>query len=111
MKELDKIAGKRLPYKEDNDYVAQLVARSADMAVSSVKISHKRNVVVKWGRIIISAAAVLIFGLLFFSKLNDESEYDKYQNSMTLSEVLDSMSDEKLMCVSYYEIEDIPEYE
>ncbi len=109
MKELDKIAGKRLPYKEDNDYVAQLVARSADMAVNGA--THKHNVVVRWRRIILSAAAVLIFGLLFFSKLNDESEYDKYQNSMTLSEVLDSMSDEKLMCVSYYEIEDIPEYE
>ena len=111
MKELKDIVGKKLPYGEGDDYVAQLISRSADVAINGVVTSRKPSVVLRWGRFVVSAAAVLILGLLCFSKLNGESEYETYKNSMSLSEVLNSMSDEELMCVSYYEIEDIPEYE
>ena len=85
--------------------------RSADVAINGAVASSKSSVVLRWSRIAVSAAAVLILGLLCFSKLNSESEYEAYKNSMSLSEVLNSMSDEELMYVSYYEIEDIPEYE
>ncbi len=111
MKELKKKVGKSLPYSETDDYVAQLITRSADAAISEVVPSRKRSVVLHWRKIAVSAAAVLALGLLCFSKLSGESDYEKYQNSMPLSEVLNSLSDEKLMHVSYYVIEDIPEYE
>lgn len=111
MKELEKIAGKRMPYKEDNDYVARLIARSADVAVRKSSRSEKRNVIMRLGRVLIPVAAVLLLVVLLFTNLNNESEYEKYQNAMTLSEVLNSLSDEELMCVSSYVIEDIPEYE
>lgn len=111
MKELKDKVGKKLPYREGNDYVAHLITRSADVAINGAVASSKSSVVLRWSRIAVSAAAVLILGLLCFSKLNSESEYEAYKNSMSLSEVLNSMSDEDLMYVSYYEIEDIPEYE
>lgn len=108
MKELEKIAGKRMPYKESDDYVARLIAQSADKAVQS---NRKQDKVVRFALGIVSAAAVLAAGLMLFVGLNAESDYERIQNSMSLSEVLNSMTEEELMSINCYAIEDLPEYE
>lgn len=111
MKELNEFAGKRMPYKEGDDYVAQLIERSADRAIAGVGTKKSRVAVIRWASMAVSVAAMALCAVLLFSKLNDERTYEMIQNSMSLSEVLDSMSEEELMCVSDYTIEDIPEYE
>lgn len=108
MKDLEKYAGKRMPYKESDDYVARLIERSAENAVQS---SHKHSKVVRLALEIVSVAAVLAVGVMLFAGLNTESDYERIQNSMSLSEVLNSMSEEELMSIDCYAIEDIPEYE
>ena len=111
MKELEKFAGKNMPYNESEDYVAQLIERSANRAIKTAASAPKRGKVLRWTLEAISAAAVLLIGVLSFVDLNRESDFEKIQNSMTLSEVLNSMSEEELMSVNCYVIEDIPEYE
>lgn len=110
MKDLTKYAGKRMPYAEADDYVARLIDRCADNAVSGKRNLKRHPAVVKWLSIGISAAAVLIAGVLVFPLLSKDKAFDSYHNSMPLSEVLSSMSDEDLMCVSYYELDDLTEY-
>lgn len=111
MKEFEEFAGKRMPYKESDEYVAQLIAKSADYAIANKAVAPRRDMFRVWTRAAVSMAAVLLFGVLMFTKLNVENDFENYQSNLTLSEVLSSMSDDKLMCVSYYEIDEIPEYE
>lgn len=115
MKELDEYAGKRMPYVESDDYVARLIDRCADRAVAGEHKTKSRPMPLRWLSAGVSVAAVLVAGVMVFSKFNTDTDsmYESYRNSnsMSLSEVLTSMSDEDLMCVSDYEIEDITEYE
>lgn len=111
MKAFNEFAGKRMPYKESDDYVARLIERSADRAISEAGAVRPRVAIIRWASVAASVAAVALCAVLLFSKLNDDSTYEMIQNSMSLSEVLNSLSEEELMCVSDYTIEDIPEYD
>lgn len=110
MKELEEFAGKRMPYREGDEYVSRLIADSAERAIAGAAVARQRRAAVILPRLIAVAAAMAL-AVLVFTALNKDSDYESYRKSPTLSEVLNSMSDESLMCVSSYEIEDIPEYE
>lgn len=111
MKEFDEFAGKRMPYKESEEYVARLMESCAKRAIEAGEVKRKRGSVVRWTLEAVSVAAVLLLGVVLFVELNKESDYDKIRNSMTLSEVLSSMSEEELMSVNTYVVDEIPEYE
>lgn len=111
MKEFDEFAGKKMPYKESEEYVARLIENCAEHAVKAGVAESKHKGVVRLTFEIVSVAAVLLLGVVLFVGLNKESDYEKIQNSMTLSEVLADMSDEELMSVNSYVVDDIPEYE
>lgn len=110
MKDLTKYVGKRMPYAENDEYVAQLIDRCTDKAISGKPNTQHRPTLIKWLSAGASVAAVLITGVLVFSLQSKDNAFDSYHNSMPLSEVLSSMSDEDLMCVSYYELDDLTEY-
>lgn len=110
MKDLEQFAGKRMPYKESDDYVARLISECADNAVNGKRVARKAPVVrMVWQ--MASVAAVLALAVVLFVNLSKDSDYDRYLSSPALSEVLSQMSDEDLMCVSYYEVDEIPEYD
>lgn len=109
MKELEQFAGKRMPYKESEEYVSLLIDKSVGKALAD---SSKRNgVAVKmfWLRLS-GVAAVLALVLAAYLGFMNESEFDVYKDSATLAEVLASMSDEQVMDLYCYEIDEIPEY-
>lgn len=106
MKTLEQFAGKRLPYKENDDYVSQLIDECAEKTLSGNSKRNGKTVNTFWLRLS-SAAAVLALVLTAYFGLTNE--YDVHKNNATLAEVLASMSDEQVMDLYCYEIE-IPEY-
>lgn len=111
MKELEKMAGKRMPYKEDDSYVANLIERCAENAVTNAKSRTERGGVSGlWVRACAVAAAVIV-AVTVCMKLTEPTPFEMLQSSQPLADVLDAMSEDELMCVNYYVVEDIPEYE
>ena len=109
MNELKQFAGKRMPYKESDDYVARLIAKSADVAIAQAKQSQKarfKTVLVRWCSV--AAMVAIIVGACWWN--TPESDFEQYKNSAPLADVLDSMSDEQVMSLYCYELEEIPEY-
>ncbi|MBE6310720.1 MAG: hypothetical protein E7080_06690 [Bacteroidales bacterium] len=109
MNELKQFAGKRMPYKENDDYVARLIAKSADVAIVQAKQSQKarfKTVLVRWCSV--AAMIAIIVGTYWWNV--QESDFEQYKNSESLADVLDSMSDEQVMNLYCYELEEIPEY-
>lgn len=110
MKTIEQFAGKRLPYKENDEYVSRLISECADNAIKTATTVQRGSVKkVIWR--VTAVAAMLVLGVMMYYNLTKESDFDRYLNSPTLSEVLSQMSDEDLMCVGTYELYDIPEYE
>lgn len=109
MKDLEQFAGKKMPYKESDDYVARLIAKSADVAIAQTKQSQKagfKTVFLRWCSV--AAMIAIIVGAYWWKA--PESDFEQYKNSAPLADVLDSMSDEEVMNLYCYELEEIPEY-
>lgn len=109
MKDLQQFAGKRMPYKEDSDYVSSLLDRCADKALAAKGGRGGENVKAFWLRVS-SAAAVIAVTLVMCFNLTRNSEFDNYKGSAPLADVIASMSDDQLMDIAAYELDEIPEY-
>lgn len=107
--DMKQFPGKRMPYKESDEYITSLIQNCADRAVKGDMISSKINVKrIMWQ--VSAVAAVLIIGFLAFFNLGTDSEYQRYLDSAPLNEVIASMSDEQVMDLYCYELDEIPEY-
>ena len=109
MKDLEQFAGKRMPYKENSDYVSNLLADCAEKALATKGNRGRENVKAFWLRLS-SVAAVLVLVITLFVNLTHNSEFENYKNSASLADVLASMSDEQVMNLIAYELDEIPEY-
>lgn len=109
MKELEQFAGKRMPYKESDEYVSRLIDRCVGNAMSGNSKRNSEAVKTFWLRLSSVAAVLALVVTAYFGFMN-ESEFDVYKDSATLAEVLASMSDEQVMDLYCYEIDEIPEY-
>lgn len=106
---MEQFPGKRMPYKESDEYVAQLIQNCADRAVREARKSPFQKVKhIAWK--VGAAAAILVVGVLMFFSISNDSEYDIYMQSEPLADVLASMSDEQVMDLYCYELDEIPEY-
>lgn len=107
----------RMPYKETEEYVNNLVSRATEQAIrqqhgqpSRAKISPLRS--------ILAAAAVLALlltagGLTYYHTIPSPEEMVAEKTEQQLSPVdqfLTELSDEEAQLLAYYEIEEIPEY-
>ena len=109
MNELKQFAGKRMPYKESNEYVSRLIAKSADIAVAQAKQSQKakiRTLFVRWCSV--AAMVAIMVGAYWWA--TPENDFEQYKNTENLADVLNSMCDEQVMDLYCYELEEIPEY-
>ncbi len=109
MKEFCEI-GKKLPYNESNDYVMGLVGKCADMAVVSAPAIKKHGLVKRIYFIATGVAAAALLAFMSINYVNKVNAYEQINKSQTLPQVLSTMSDEEVMDVSYYTVDDIPEY-
>ena len=108
MNEFDEI-GKQMPYSESEDYLKQVINKSAETAVQRHKPTSRMRRL-QW---IAAAASIVIaasLGLAYLSKTNHTHNSGTVQVESPLDEYLNSISDDDAQLIEYYEIEEIPEY-
>ena len=101
--------GKRMPYRESGEYVDNLIDATTDRAIKQQAMARRSRL---RGLIAASAAAVAVLIVsLSISLFNGKSTQ---QAAMTgqgpLDEFLNTLSDEEAAQLTYYEIDEIPEY-
>lgn len=110
MKELYDNIGKKLPYRESDEYLESLIGNATENAISRQGMAKGHR---QFGRMIASAAAGLILlvgiGVTVFN-LGDKTAAVSLQDQSPLDEFLNTLSDEEAAQLQYYEIEEIPEY-
>lgn len=106
MKDFEKI-DKDLPYNESQQYIASIIDKGIERAISS---KHKQKMAPKFRRIgiIASGIAAVIAVFIFIQKEN--SQYSKIANSEPLTTVLTQMSDQEILNLPTYSLDEIPEY-
>ena len=101
--------GKRMPYRESDEYLNGLIEKSTEKAILHHSAA-RRN----WRRRLMAASAaavtllILGFGLNLFN--GREAQPVSMSNQSPLEEFLSSLSDEEASQLPFYEIEEIPEY-
>ncbi len=102
--------GKRLPYHEGEEYLDNLLEQVAATAVRHRSQARARR---HWALMITSAAAVvlLVLGIgLSVLNSNEKIMVTASPSSSPMDEFLNSLTDEEVAQLPYYEIEEIPEY-
>ena len=102
--------GKKMPYQESKDYLDRLLEQAAQKAIMH---EHKRKSSRRLAMMIISAAAVvlLVVGIgLSVTGHGSKTVIATQQVESPMDQFLNSLSEEELSQLPYYEIEEIPEY-
>lgn len=102
--------GKPLPYHESEEYLDDLMERVADRAVKNRGTADATH---RWRKAFLSAAAValLVLGIGLTVMQRSVSQQAMAQSSEgPIDEFLNSLTDEEVAQLPYFEIEEIPEY-
>ena len=108
MNNLSNEIGKRIPYRESEEYLDNLIDTATDKALArhaASKSRHRRLMVAT------TAAMVLLiigFGIAHFNGKDHQPVAETNQGP--LDEFLSTLSDEEAAQLTFYEIEEIPEY-
>lgn len=102
--------GKKLPYHESEEYLDSLMDKAARVALQQhgrAKVSKRRSLI--WASA--AAVALLLIGI-GFHELNDMNRQSvaTIQADGPFDEFLNSLTDEEVAQLPYFEIEEIPEY-
>ena len=101
--------GKRLPYRESKEYLDNLVDNAIENAIKHHTRSRRRK---HQGLLLasIAASALLIIGIgiTFMHRWNNTSTITTVDGG--IDEFLNTLSDEEAAQLTYYEVEEIPEY-
>ena len=122
--EFDNMKG--MPYRESDEYLDKLVARCTEEAIQrGTKPTQRKSGSLLRGlgstrwpawRMMAAAAAVVMVAVLFFAGKKVWVAHEntlavaQVQEESPLDEFLNSLSDEDVQLLAYYEVEDIPEY-
>ena len=108
MEELFNDIGKRMPYKEREEYLDVLIDKATENAINHQSQTNRRS---RLGMMLTSAAAValLVIGI-GFTLFKGQDKPATISDQGPLDEFLSSLSDEEAAQLSFYEIEEIPEY-
>lgn len=101
--------GRRLPYRESEEYLDSLIDLTTEKAIKQQAMARRNR---HRGLLAASAAAVAVliftFSILLF---NGKSTRQVAMTSQgPLDEFLNTLSEEEAAQLTYYEIEEIPEY-
>ncbi len=110
MKNFENI-GKRMPYAEEKDYVKQLIDHATETALHQQPKAKTLSLRAKW---MAAAAAVLVLltgaGITYHFHATEATQPVVAENIPgPIDDFLDSLSDEDVQLLAYYEIEEIPE--
>ncbi|MBQ9556749.1 MAG: hypothetical protein IJV05_11055 [Muribaculaceae bacterium] len=100
--------GKRLPYSESDEYLDGLIERTTEGALRQRSASPVKR---HWVLIASAAAALLVIGIgVKLLNHGSQSPTVTMQSSGPIDEFLNTLTDEEVAMLPYYEIEEIPEY-
>ena len=110
MKDVINDIGKKLPYEENEEYLDGLIARATEGA-----IKHQAAMLAKrrWRKRVTSAAAVAIIAIGIGTavwKVQQQQARATMASESPIDEFLNTLTDEEVAQLPYYEIEEIPEY-
>lgn len=103
--------GKRMPFSESEGYVDSLIDKCAASALAQRSGHHRRTVIRRICFYSSGIAAALLVAFLLFSRFQAQNEYKRIEKSQSLNEVLSSLSDKQVQDVTYYNLDDIPDYD
>ena len=108
MEELFNDIGKKMPYKESEEYLDNLIGNATENAINHQAQTNRRS---RLSMMLASAAAValLVIGI-GFTLFNGQGKTETISDQGPLDEFLSTLSDEEAAQLSFYEIEEIPEY-
>ena len=98
---------RRLPYKESDSYIDNLLTKCADKAIASQSKPKPAIVRLKW--MWTAAASLLVAATLGFVYLNSESEFDRISKARPLDEVLADINEEDIEMFDNLSAINIPE--
>lgn len=102
--------GKKLPYSESDEYLDSLLDRVAQHAIrQQYQTRWKKHWALKAASVAAVVILVLGIGLTVMDKGNNQSVAIQQADS-PIDEFLNSLTDEEVAQLPYYEIEEIPEY-
>ncbi len=110
MKDFENI-GKRMPYTEDKDYVSNLISQATETALQKQPKAKTVSLKTKW---MAAAAAVMVLltgaGVTYHLQTAETVQPVVAESTASpVDDFLDSLSDEDVQLLAYYEIEEIPE--
>ena len=108
MEKISKDIGKRMPYQESKEYLDVLIDKVTENAINHQGTARSRS---RLGVMLASAAAVVLLVIgIGFSLFNNQDKSTTISSQGPLDEFLNTLSDEEAAQLSFYEIEEIPEY-
>lgn len=103
--------GKQMPYRESKDYVDTLVSSATEQAIRKGhrrQHSHRRTTIVA---IAAAIAALLVFvGISQLQPTNDAVMAQTTEQS-PVDDFLNTLSDDEVQLLAYYEVEEVAEYQ
>ena len=108
MEELFNDIGKRMPYRESEEHLDTLIDKATENAINHQVQTNRRS---RLGVMLASAAAVALLVLgIGFTLFKGQDKPATTGDQGPLDEFLSTLSDEEAAQLSFYEIEEIPEY-
>ncbi|QYR09829.1 hypothetical protein [Prevotella sp. Rep29] len=102
--------GKKLPYTESDEYLDNLVDQCTENAIRQKQTKPKATYKHLY---VIAAAALLVFLLsvtITHFKNNDRQLLADQQVTSPIDQFLDGLSDDEVLALNLYDMEEIPEY-
>lgn len=109
MKDYQEI-GKQMPFHEEEGYVEQLVERTTEKALAHTSTKGKTLPLRQWAAAAAIALLLVMTGIWFFSSEDEPTIAVAPQTVSPLDQFLNELSDEDARQLTYYELEEIPEY-
>lgn len=104
MEKFEKIS-KQMPYEVSEEYLDNLVSRVTEKAVESGKEKKRSYAPYYWAVSLAAAAAILLFVFIGNWRGSDSSKLVAQAES-PIDKYLNGLSDDELMQLSYYEVND-----
>jgi len=103
--------GKQMPYKESPEYIARLIEHTTETAIRQ---SSQRKAAIRPLVKYVAAAAIavlLVFVGISLWSPTEVPQVAQLESQSPVDDFLNSISDEEVQLLAYYDVDDIAEYE
>lgn len=110
MKDIFDNVGKKMPYQESEEYLDQLIEQASCQAIDRGKPHLSRRMSWMIASAVATVVIVIGIGVGLFNDKTTTGVAAIPQGQGPIDEFLNTLTDEEVAMLPYYEIEEIPEY-